>query len=446
MFTNESILLKKGWRSDRFWTHPIAFKSFLKFIPLYFDTRALMKSQFWPREKLDRYQDARLLELFRDAKRVPYWRDLLEKVGVDHLTPREVLARMPIISKQQLVQQPPADITDESLIERSDEDHTSGSTGIPFHFYHDWHASLRSFAITERIFRTLIAKRFPIVYMRARPRNGFTFYRHFWFFLRSYNSMHHRLEELKELAQQFPAGFILYGYTSWIVEAARQMEKNDIKLPIRSVVVAGEHLIAHDRSYIERIMKTELFTLYASREAGFLGYECEHHTMHFSEEWAYVEIVDIDNRPLPSGKEGRIVVTTFDNRVMPFIRYDIGDIGVLSDIPCACGRTLRTLTFKGRTSELINLDGRVVSLLDIAYALGAFKDAIHQYQIVQNGPMSFLVRVIPGPAFEDKKQHLESLLLRMLHPRVQIRWECTDTIPASPNGKAIYFLREFDNV
>jgi phenylacetate-CoA ligase len=34
---------------------------------------------------------------------------------------------------------------------------------------------------------------------------------------------------------------------------------------------------------------------------------------------------------LPYGQEGRIVVTSLFNKAHPFIRYDIGDIGILGE-------------------------------------------------------------------------------------------------------------------
>jgi phenylacetate-CoA ligase len=252
------------------------------------------------------------------------------------------------------------------------------------------------------------------------------------------------MDDFRQFGRRFPKGFILYGYTSWVLEVVREMEKFRMDLPIRAVVVAGEHLTVSDRRYIERITKTKLFTLYASREVGFLGFECEFHNMHINEEWAFVEIVDDRGLPLPSGQEGRIVVTTFDNRVMPFIRYDIGDVGVISDMPCACDRKLRTITFLGRAAERIELeDGRVVSLLDIAYALGSYKDSVRQYQIIQTSKISFTIRIVPGPLFGSNKENLDSLMVRMLHPRVQLQWEFVESIVEAKSGKAVYFVRDF---
>jgi len=441
----EMILRKRWLRSDDIWTRSFVYKSFLRHIPLFLDTYALMKSQYWPRERLARLQERRLHELFRDAQRVSFWKDMFLAAEVtDTMSAREVLARLPITSKKELNEAAEEDIQDASLIGKSDADHTSGSTGKPFHFYQDRHATMRSWAITERTFRTVAAgKRLPIVYMRRKERHGFTFYKHVWFYLDGFTAIRSRMEDFKRLGELLSDGFILYGYTSWVVELAQLMEAWGMKLPIKAVVVAGEHLNPADHEYIERIMDARLSELYASREVGFLGYECEEHRLHINEEWALIEIVDEEGVTLPPGKEGRIAVTALDNRVMPFIRYDIGDIGVISDTPCACGRTLRTLSFKGRVAELIELDeDHTVTLLDIAYGLGTYRDAIRQYQIVQTGKLAFTFRIISGPLFEEKKETLEKLMKRLLHPDAQIRWEMVDEIPQAKSGKALYFIRD----
>lgn len=445
----EVILLKKWWRADAIWTMPIVYKSFLRLIPLYFDTRALMKSQYWTRARLERLQEERLSELFRNASLVPYWRDTFSRLGIQKsMPPRHILANLPVTTKKGLSEHINTYTADERVFARSNKDHTSGSTGRPFHFYLDWRSSLRSYALTERIFRTAAHnRRYPIVYMRARERLGFSFYKHIWFFVRGYNSMHYRVEDLIALSRRLSRGFILYGYTSWVLEMTRQIEKAGAALPIKAVMVAGEHFRETDRDYIEHVTHAEVFSLYASREVGFLGFECEKHAMHVSEEWAYIEIVDQHDEPLPVGQEGRIVVTTFDNEVMPFIRYEIGDIGALSDTPCTCGRTLRTLRFKGRTMELIDVaDGRTVSLMDISYILGRYRKAVLQFQIIQKSLLSFIVRVVPGPGFTPhKKFFLEMLLIRLLHPKTQITWDIVESIPEAKSGKAVYFIRDMQS-
>lgn len=440
------LLLKRGLRTDGIWTTPLCFKSLLARIPLYADTAALMKSQYWPREDIERMQQERLRDLFQDATGVPFWRDTFKSAGVraeDSVA--RILAKLPVISKQNLVPVDVAYHTNPALLRRSDGDRTSGSTGRPFHFYFDWGASLRSYGVTERIFRTAGGgTRFPIVYLRSRPRNGFTFIKHIWVKSLGYRDVSEKIEALERVAAQFPHGFILYAYTSSMLHLAREIERRKVRLPLRGAMVAGEHISSSEREYLARVLKTELFTLYASREAGFLAYECERHALHLSEEWAYVEIVDEHGMALPSGQEGRVAVTTFDNRVMPFIRYDIGDRGVISAEQCGCGRTLRTITLKGRTAEIIELGGgRTAALLDISATIDRYWGVVTQFQLVQTALCSFTVRIVPGPRFSEGKIRLERALREIVGSETHIEWEIAGSIEPASSGKANYFVRAY---
>src|SRR6185436_14783945 len=95
------LLRKIFLRSDSIWAKKIAFKSFLKYIPLFFDTYALMKSQYWPREKIVQLQDDRLRDLFHDATAVPFWKKTFESAKIDvSMAPREILKRLPVASKK----------------------------------------------------------------------------------------------------------------------------------------------------------------------------------------------------------------------------------------------------------------------------------------------------------------------------------------------------------
>ena len=56
-----------------------------------------------------------------------------------------------------------------------------------------------------------------------------------------------------------------------------------------------------------------------------------------------------DNKPVKPGGEGEIVVTVLNNFAMPFIRYNLHDMGSFSSKPCSCGRTFPLMTqIKGR--------------------------------------------------------------------------------------------------
>jgi phenylacetate-CoA ligase len=67
-------------------------------------------------------------------------------------------------------------------------------------------------------------------------------------------------------------------------------------------------------------------------------------------ETLFIEILDSENNVLPYGKEGRIVITSLFNKAHPFIRYDIGDVGILDTKSTLKKPILKKLV--GRTNDV----------------------------------------------------------------------------------------------
>lgn len=428
------------------WVNRLLYRNPFRQIPLYIDTLVLMRSQYWPREKIDSLVDLRLRDIVRRVRHVPLWQRRFAEAGI---TPsafsRIDLLKIPPLTKQEFFSNDSAWYTDPILTKKSHVDHTSGSTGQPLRFFLDWRAELRYFAIRERMFLSVTGnKRTPVIYFRARINPGFFFGRHKLFFLQGYNKIQHRLNELVEFATSLKKEFALYGYTSSMTELARRVREASISLPIRAIVATGEGVREADRAYIEENLCTKFHLTYATWEVKWIGHECEFRRCHINEEYVYIEIADEEGNPLPVGQEGRILVTSFDSEAMPFIRYALGDRGIISEKPCPCGRTLRTIQVFGRQSDIIAMpDGRVVPLFDISTAFDTHAQAVRQYQITQTGGYTFRIRIVPGPQYEKMRDSLHLKLVNILHPKASVVWEVVVDIPQAPSGKAAYFVRDF---
>lgn len=402
-----------------------------------------MRSQYWPRERLEALTAARLTDLVRRVSRIPYWKHRFDSAGLRDTHIRDDFGRVPILFKKDFLEGGTR-LLNESLLPKSHPDCTSGSTGEPFNFRLDWRAELRYFAIRERMFRSVAGNSvLPVIYFRSRINPGFFFGHHYLFHLRGYNYIVHRLADFIEMTKKFTHGFVIYGYTSSFVELARRLSNAGVSLPIKAVVATGENVRESDRALVEKELNTKFVLTYATWEVKWIGHECEHRNCHINEEYVYVEIVDNDGAPLPPGAEGRIVVTSFESEAMPFIRYATGDRGVVSAEPCPCGRTLKTIRVSGRQSEIIETPGRVVPLFDVSTAFDTFARSVRQYQIDQTGLNAFNIRVIATKAFEQEREALHQKLVRILHPDVRITWIVVDEIPQAASGKAKYFIRSF---
>ncbi len=66
--------------------------------------------------------------------------------------------------------------------------------------------------------------------------------------------------------------------------------------------------------------------------------------MHINEDNFIVEIIDpATGKPLPSGRQGEVVITTLAKQALPLLRYRTGDISALDETTCSCGRTTARL-------------------------------------------------------------------------------------------------------
>jgi len=201
-------------------------------------------------------------------------------------------------------------------------------------------------------------------------------------------------------------------------------------------------LYDYQRDLFSKVFQCETYSHYTSWELLAIASECpEHSGYHISSENAIVEIVDYEGRPVPSGVEGRIVVTNLHNYAMPFIRYDIGDLGVSSDRACPCGRGLPLLSsLNGRECDIIfTRSGKSVPGMAIPKEfLVSF--GIEQFQIVQESYEKIAVKLVLGR--EYPAEHLDKLTREIINQYqpllgkdVEITTEFVDHIPHTEEGK-----------
>jgi phenylacetate-CoA ligase len=110
-----------------------------------------------------------------------------------------------------------------------------------------------------------------------------------------------------------------------------------------------------------------------------------------------------DGEPVAPGEKGEIIATSLWNKAMPFIRYKIGDVGVLSDEKCACGRTLPVMdTLEGRTGDLLVKASGDIVLPSTVITLFYPYDQIDAFQIVQKKKGEILIKILRGKNYSEK--------------------------------------------
>ncbi len=125
---------------------------------------------------------------------------------------------------------------------------------------------------------------------------------------------------------------LLYGYASAMSELARFILANKMAMPrtLLGVYSTAEVLTETQRELMQQAFGCKVFNQYGCREVPNIAWECRHGNMHVFADLVYLESIRLEG-------EDQLIVTSLTNRLMPFIRYDIGDSGRLLDGECACG-------------------------------------------------------------------------------------------------------------
>ena len=140
--------------------------------------------------------------------------------------------------------------------------------------------------------------------------------------------------QLADWAKQINAfrPVLLQGYASILAELARYILEQNIAMPetLKGVYSTAEVLYDWQRQLMLRAFGCRVYNQYGSREIPNMAVECQHGSQHVFTDMVYMESVREDG-------EAKLLVTSLSNRVMPFIRYEIGDAGELKAGECSCG-------------------------------------------------------------------------------------------------------------
>jgi phenylacetate-CoA ligase len=166
-----------------------------------------------------------------------------------------------------------------------------------------------------------------------------------------------------------------------------------------------------------------------------IAWECRHGGMHVMADLVHLESVNVDG-------EDRLLVTSLSNRLMPFIRYELGDAGRLLDGECPCGSPFPLMQMgMCRKNDLIRVPGgkRVHPALFNRLLYGLTQIRQYQWRQVASDRMRLeVVSAEPLPAQMVAK--LQADLRNAVDPALVLEVVCVDAIPRTASGKQRYII------
>ena len=416
--------------------------------------RLLEESQWWDGARLREWQLQRLRALLiRAGMQTPYYRRLFAERGFDPATVSDLsdLRKLPFLTKD-LIRAQTEDFKAENAHNLA-RFNTGGSSGHPLIFFigkerfsHDVAAKWRA----TRWWGVDIGDPEIVVWGSPIELTG-----HDRFKAWRDRLLRTQLLPAFEMSEAKLDSFIaairkmrprmLFGYPSalsFIAQHARKRGQRMDDLGIQVAFVTSERLYDEQRIVIAESFGCRVANGYGGRDAGFIAHECPHGGMHITAEDIIVELVNSDGNILPPGEAGEIVVTHLATGEFPFIRYRTGDIAVMDDQPCACGRGLPLLReIQGRTTDFVMAaDGTVMHGLALIYILRDLP-AVEAFKIIQESLERTVVQVVPGAGFStNDEQCIVQGLQQRLGKNVSIEVERVSAIPAELSGKYRYVM------
>jgi phenylacetate-CoA ligase len=407
------------------------------------------RERFSPAE-WEAYQQSELRRLLLSAARsVPYYRDTFRALGLsaDDLRAFTLadLRKLPVLPKETIRRQPERFVAEDIPPRMLNTYLTSGTTGTPLaiKFLTEmdrisqaaYEARVRRWAgVDYRMSRAMIGGRLVVPEGDARP----PFWRYNLFEKQLYMSAFHispanapaYAAALNRMRPDY-----LVGYASSHFFLARMIAEQGIPMySPRAILTSSEKLTPEMRATLENVYHTQVFDGYSGVEAVCQASECEQHSMHISPDMGIIEFLDDEDQPVPPGQPGHLVATGLLNFAHPLIRYQTGDLGILSHEPCACGRHMPVLKeLVGRLEDtVIGRDGReTVRFHGIFVGL----PTIVEGQVIQHTLSDLTLKLVVTPAFGEAERKILRQRFSERLGQVNLSFEYVDQIPRSAGGK-----------
>lgn len=323
--------------------------------------------------------------------------------------------------------------------------HTSGSTGTPFHVPQDTRKRNRRIA-ELKYFGNVVGfySHEKLIHLRIwtkwHNKSKWQSFRENIIAFDISNLKKERLSELCSVINKEKA-VCLRGYASSFDLLVRYvMENRHMSFPSLSVIIAGsEALQDATRENVQKHLGCNIISQYANEENGIMAQETigtDDNGFYLNHASYIFEVLKMDSdQPAAYGELGRIVITDLFNYAFPMIRYDTGDLGVLAPPNEHSNGYPYLSKLYGRRMDLVyTVSGEPVSPMSLGRVLKYYSE-INQWQFIQKAKKEYVLKIVLSGEHFSKAAEVKKELCDTFGQDANIQIEYVNDIPVLNSGK-----------
>lgn len=394
------------------------------------------------RSALAQWQLRKLNDLLDRLRALPFYQALLSDSDIElPLKSLDNLARLPIMTKDMIT----AHLQEQANAQHAwRRDSTSGSTGRNFFFYHsrEKHAASRAAVRRGREWiginhhadrKVTIWGLSPVLSAMRRRKQNMLRWLSGTTILQAYGLNDEMcLAHWETIKRIRPA--LIEGYPNYLLAMARAGARAGMTpYTPRAVVTSGETLFDETRAEIEDYFRAPVHNRYGSREFSAVAHQCPaRDALHIH---AHRHIVETD-------VDGELLVTDLDNCATPFVRYRVGDAGVVDWVDCACGRKLPSIVqLQGRAHDVIRTPSGRQLPGQFWTTLSRTVQGIDELQVVQHPDGVIELRVRPGASWKNEfAEKLKARVASTVPEPIEFRVTTVARLETTPAGKRRFII------
>lgn len=238
------------------------------------------------------------------------------------------------------------------------------------------------------------------------------------------------------------------GYTSSILLFAKFLKRKGLILKeicpkLSCCVVTSEMLFESDKNLLQQQFGIPIINEYGASELDLIAFQNTQNEWLINNETLFVEILDENNQSLPNGQVGKIVITSLYNKAHPFIRYEIGDIGMIDEKSTFQKQILKQLI--GRTNDIAILpSGKKSPGLTFYYITKSIIEdngRVKEFIVKQTKLDTFDIDYVSSdPLDKNQIKNMEAAIETYLEPHLKLNFIRKEKLTRNKSGKLTQFI------